>query len=187
MSRLFSSRIALACLALFATTNSLAADPVPKTVRVAAVQFISQWAKPAENRKALEPLVREAAGHGAKIVVLPEAAISGYMSHDIGTTWQVDQRPLSVGLEGISPKAVAESVPGESTKLFGALAEELPNIAKKTNVNIIGANWSVPAKPDWHGYGQSLILRRNGQVAARVKNDLVNEIVYADLEVVKKP
>ena len=301
MSRLFSSGIALACLALFAATNSLAADPapktvdpLPKTVRVAAVQFISQWAKPTENRKALEPLVREAAGHGAKIVVLPEAAISGYMSHDIGTTWQVDQRPLSVGLEGISPKAVAESVPGESTKVFGALAkelgiyltvpivefdarqgkyfntlvlvdpagrialhyrklnpwkwaergwasagdrghqfldtpygrlgllicydinfeppklrqnkvdhllyaiawvedadstwfaEELPNIAKKTNVNIIGANWSVPAKPAWHGYGQSLILRRNGQAAARVKNDLGNEIVYADLEVVKK-
>jgi len=52
-------------------------------------------------------------------------------------------------------------------------------------VNIIGANWSVPAKPTWHGYGQSLILRRNGQVAAKVKNDLGNEVIYADLTVGK--
>jgi predicted amidohydrolase len=50
-------------------------------------------------------------------------------------------------------------------------------------VNIIGANWSVPAKPAWHGYGQSLIIRRNGKVAAKVKNDLGNEVIYADLEV----
>ena len=78
-------------LVLSAATNAVAADPQPppKTVRVAAVQFISQWAKPAENRKALEPLVREAASNGAKIVVLPETAIPGYMSHDIRTTWQV--------------------------------------------------------------------------------------------------
>ena len=32
---------------------------------------------------------------------------------------------MSAGLEGISPKTVAESVPGESTKAFGALAKEL--------------------------------------------------------------
>jgi predicted amidohydrolase len=265
----------------------------PKTVRMAAVQFVSQWAKPAENRKALEPLVRKAAKHGAKIVVLPETAIAGYMSHDLRTTWQVGQRPLSVGLDGISPKTVAEAVPGESTKAFGALAKELgiyltvpivefdakqdkyfntlvlvdpegrvalhyrklnpwpwaergwasrgdrgqqfidtpygrlgllicydinfeppklrenkvdhllyaiawveeadstwfarelPDIAKDAKVNIIGANWSVPAKPAWHGYGQSLIIRRNGKVAAKVKNDLGNEVIYADLEVGK--
>ncbi len=39
----------------------------------------------------------------------------------------------------------------------------------------------MPAKPAWHGYGQSLIIRRNGKVAAKVKNDLGNELIYADL------
>jgi len=266
----------------------------PRTVRVAAVQFISQWAKPAENRKALVPLVREAAKGGAKIVVLPETAIPGYMSHDLGQTYQVDGRRLTAGLEGISPKQVAETVPGESTRAFGALAKELgiyltvplveidprqnkyyntlvlmgpdgglalhyrklnpwpwaergwatlgdrgqqfldtpygrlgllvcydinfeppklkqnrvdhllyaiawvdrpgstwfrkelPDIARKNDVNIIGANWAVPQKPDWHGYGQSLIIRRTGEVVARVKNDLANEILYADLPVPEK-
>ncbi len=52
-------------------------------------------------------------------------------------------------------------------------------------MNIIGANWSVPTKPIWHGYGQSLIIRRNGQVVAKVKNDLGNEVIYADLPVGK--
>lgn len=61
--------------------------------------------------------------------------------------------------------------------------KELPDIARKANVNIIGANWSVPDQPGWHGYGKSLILLRNGEAAARVKNDLGNEIIYADLPI----
>ena len=36
---------------------------------VAAVQFISRWAHPAENRKALKPLMREAAKNEAKSAV----------------------------------------------------------------------------------------------------------------------
>ena len=61
--------------------------------------------------------------------------------------------------------------------------KELPDIAREANVNIIGANWSVPEKPDWDGYGQSLIIRRTGEVVARVKKDLGNEIIYADLPI----
>lgn len=273
---------------LLATAN---ADEPAATVRVAAVQFISLWAKPAENRKALEPLVREAAKNGAKIVVLPETAITAYMSHDIRLTWHMDGWRMTRGLQGLSPKGYAETVPGESTRAFGELAKELgiyltvplvefdpkqekffntlvlmdpagqialhyrklnpwpwaergwaspgdrghqfldtpygrlgllicydinseppklkanhvdhllyaiawvddpdstwftkelPEIAKKANVNIIGANWSVPDQPGWHGYGKSLILLRNGEAAARVKNDLGNEIIYADLPI----
>jgi len=265
--------------------------PSSATVRVAAVQFISQWAKPAENRKALEPLVREAAKNGAKIVVLPETAVTAYMSHDLRRTWQVGARPLSPGLQGVSPEGLAETVPGQSTRVFGALAKELavyltvplvevdpkqrkyfntivlvdpqgrialhyrklnpwpwaekgwaspgdrghqfldtpygrlgllvcydinfeppklkqnrvdhllyciawvdaagstwfsnrlPELAKQADVNIIGANWSVPERPQWHGYGQSLIIRRTGEVAAKVKSDLGNEIIYADLPI----
>jgi len=263
------------------------------TVRVAAIQFISHWAKPEENRKELTPLIREAAANGAKMVVLPETAIPAYMSHDIRLTWQVENRPITEELQGVSPKSVAETVPGPSTQVFGDLARELniyltvplleidsrqdkyyntlvlmgpdgkialhyrklnpwrwaekgwaspgdhghqvldtpygrvallicydinfeppklkekgadhllyaiawvdkanstwfskslPDIAREANVNIIGANWSVPDRPGWHGYGQSEIIGRDGQILARAKSDLGNEIVYADLPIPK--
>jgi predicted amidohydrolase len=276
-------------------TFASGAEDRPSTVRVAAVQFISKWAEPAENRKAVEPLVREAAKNGAKIVVLPETAITAYMSHDIRLTWQVGDRRLTSGLQGVSPKEFAESVPGESTRAFGQLSKELgiyltvplvefdpkqekyfntlvlvgpagkialhyrklnpwpwaergwastgdrghqfidtpygrlgllicydinfeplklnekhidhllysiawvddagstwfakqlPEIAKKADFNIIGANWSVPDRPGWHGYGQSLILSRSGETLAKAEKDLGNEIIYADLPVPKQP
>jgi len=47
------------------------------------------------------------------------------MSHDLRLTWQVEGRPVSTGLEGVSPRSVAETVPGESTRAYGALAKEL--------------------------------------------------------------
>jgi apolipoprotein N-acyltransferase len=59
-----------------------AADPVvqPSMVRVAAVQCSSDLGDVAANTAKLTALIREAAANGAKIVVLPEAAISGYLS-----------------------------------------------------------------------------------------------------------
>jgi hypothetical protein len=46
---------------------------------------------------------------------------------------------------------------------------------------------AVPDQPGWHGYGQSLIVLRSGETAARVKSDLGNDIIYADLPVPEKP
>ena len=269
------------------------------------MQFVSRWARPVENRSELAGLIRTAARNGAKIVVLPEAAIPAYMSPDLRLTWQVSPRPVTAGLQGVSPEAVAETVPGESTRVLGDLAKELgiyltvpllevvpppgagpspgvvppqkkyyntlvllgpdgkialhyrklnpwpwaeqgwaapgdrgqqfldtpygrlgllicfdinfeppqlktnrvdhllyaiawvdephstwfskslPGIAHKTNVNIIAANWSVNARPDWYGYGQSEIIARTGRILARAKNDLGNEILYADLPLAK--
>jgi len=265
--------------------------PPQKTVRVAAVQFISEMGRPEQNRRRLAGYVRQAAKNGARIVVLPEAAITGYMSHDIQTTWQVGSRKVSDGLRGISPENVAETVPGRSTRAFSTLAKELgiyltipflereresgkyfntvvlagpdgsllrhyrkrnpwpypecswaspgdrgiqtidtpygrlallicydinyeppvlkrekvdtllyciawvdqpksswfraelPRIARRNNINIIGANWTVPEKPDWYGYGQSLVLDRTGRVLARATRDVGEEIIYADLPV----
>jgi hypothetical protein len=74
----------LVSLAIPLHVTCYAADiAAAKTVRVAAVQFVSEFGKPAENSKGLESLAREAAQNGAKIIVLPEAAIPGYMSHDM--------------------------------------------------------------------------------------------------------
>ena len=59
----------------------------------------------------------------------------------------------------------------------------LPENARKNNFAIVGANWTAPGKPDWHGYGHSLILDRTGRTLAKVASDLAEEIIYAELPV----
>lgn len=97
----------------------------PRTFLAAAIQAVSRFGAPAENRKRLERLVRIAAGRGAQVIVLPETAITGYMSTDLEKTWRVDGRPITPGLTGFSPRRAAETVPGPSSRLFGRLARQL--------------------------------------------------------------
>jgi len=95
------------------------------TVLVAAVQCVSEFGDPAGNREKLAGLIERAAAAGAKIVVLPETAVTGYLTADIKTTWQVGKREISAGLEGVDPSHAAETVPGPSTKTFARLAKKL--------------------------------------------------------------
>jgi predicted amidohydrolase len=110
------------------TISAIAAEPIPpqpKTVRVAAIQCSSDLGKVADNTTKLTALIKEAASKGAKIVVLPEAAVTGYLSQDLKTNWHVAGRPIEKGYEGLDPAKFAEPVPGPSTKHFCALAKEL--------------------------------------------------------------
>jgi predicted amidohydrolase len=266
-------------------------DRPPDTVLVAAIQCASKFGDPAANRQTLQSLIRSAAHNGAKIIVLPEAAVTGYLTDDIGTTWQVGDRSLSEGLKGADPKEAAETVPGPSTELFGKLADEygvyvavplvevdrktgryyntsvllgpdgrillhyrkrdpwpwaergwatpgdrgnpvvdtpfgrlgllicydihdqakimgqlkidtllysiawvdnrdsdwfpekLPAIAKSNGFNVVAANWIVPKSPApaWHGYGQSRIIDRSGEVLAEARDDLGEETIFTEL------
>ncbi len=99
-------------------------DRPPNTFLVAAIQAASEFGQPEHNRKKLERTVAEAAQRGAQVVVLPETAVTGYMSEDIKQTWRVDDRPLAAGLTGIDPKDAAEPVPGTSTRFFSGLARQ---------------------------------------------------------------
>lgn len=96
-----------------------------KTVKVAAVQCSSDLGDVAGNTKKLTALTKEAAKNGAKFVVLPETAITGYLSQDLKTNWHVGDMPIEKRFEGKDPKGFAEEVPGASTKHFCALAKEL--------------------------------------------------------------
>ncbi len=120
--------LALAVIAVvgFSATVSGQAPPTStKTVKVAAIQCPSDLGKVAANTNKLTTLIKEAAGHGAKIVVLPEAAITGYLSQDLKTNWQVPGRPIEKVFVGLDPAPFAEPVPGPSTKHFCALAKDL--------------------------------------------------------------
>jgi predicted amidohydrolase len=99
--------------------------PARNTVKVAAVQCSSDLGDVAGNTRKITKLVREAATNGAKIVVLPETSITGYLSQDLQFNWHVPGMPIDIRFEGKDPKDAAEPVPGRSTKYFCALAKEL--------------------------------------------------------------
>ncbi|HEY8749048.1 MAG TPA: carbon-nitrogen hydrolase family protein [Tepidisphaeraceae bacterium] len=108
--------------------RSFAAAPAttrPATVMVAAIQCSSDLGELAANRAKLTKLVEEAAGHGAKIIVLPEAAVTGYLSQDLKTNWRLPGRPIEPSFQAKDPLPFAETVPGESTQQFSSLAERL--------------------------------------------------------------
>lgn len=109
---------------LFLTAPLFAADP-PATVKVAAVQCSSDLGDIAGNTKKLTKLVKEAAENGAKVVVLPETAITGYLSQDLKTNWHLKGWPIEKKFEGKDPADFAEAVDGKSVKHFAALARGL--------------------------------------------------------------
>jgi predicted amidohydrolase len=115
----------IAPLLLLALPALACATPRPLSVKVAAVQCPSEMGDVEANRARLTRLVREAAANGAKIVVLPEAAITGYLSQDLALTWYVPGKPLDPVFNGLHPERAAEPVPGASTDHFCALAREL--------------------------------------------------------------
>jgi predicted amidohydrolase len=120
----FAGVVALLYLASAGTVDA-ARSAAQATVKVAAVQCSSELGDVAANTKKLTKLVMQAAAGGAKIVVLPEAAITGYLSQDGKTDWHVAGRPLDKQYVGMDPAGFAEQVPGPSTKHFCKLAGEL--------------------------------------------------------------
>lgn len=97
------------------------ASPPPSQVRVAAVQFHSAMGYVRHNRTVLAALVRGAAMKGAKIVVLPEAAVTGYADIDEDTYWSSEVAPP----EGFYPVArFAEPADGPSVQYFAEIARE---------------------------------------------------------------
>jgi predicted amidohydrolase len=116
--------------------------PRPRAERgilVAAVQFASTLGDVEGNRKALLRLTREAGEAGARVVVLPETAIQGYMTADGSMKWCTPDFPSDE--EETSLEGYAETVPGSSTKAFATLARELaiyvlvPLVEHETSTN----------------------------------------------------
>jgi len=121
-------RSLLASVALILSLSlvaAAAADDRPAKVKVAAVQCSSDLGAVAANREKLTTLVREAAQNGARIIVLPETSVTGYLSQDLKTNWHVPGWPISPNFQGKDPRGFAETVPGESTEHFAKLAKEL--------------------------------------------------------------
>jgi predicted amidohydrolase len=122
--RTFYFRIGAVALAAASVATAVYAQQ-PATVKVAAVQCSSDLGQVAANTRKLTALIHEASHNGAKIVVLPEAATTGYLSQDLKTNWHVPSWPINSEFASLDPAKFAEPVPGPSTKHFCGVARDL--------------------------------------------------------------
>src|SRR5580765_1900565 len=79
-----------------------------KTLTVAAIQMDVRIGDKKKNLEVMAARAREAAGKGARLVVFPECALTGYCFDDPA-----------------EPRGLAESIPGPATQAMAGLCREL--------------------------------------------------------------
>jgi predicted amidohydrolase len=128
-----------------------------KFVRVAAIQCAPRMGKVAQNRKMISELVTQAAAQGAKIVVLPECALQGYMNPRTNQIWSKDAEAARAESGEMAVSVVAETVPGASTRHFSALAKQLEIYLALPLIESDGDTF----------YNSQVLLDPKGEIAAR--------------------
>ena len=129
------------------------------TIRVAASQIDPQLGEVDRNLARIERAVVEAAGAGAQLVVLPEAAITGYVFENLGEALAVAQRAEAVAEPRLADLAASLGV----ALIVGTLeaeVRELYNTAliyspdgrryryRKTHLPYLGVDRFVTPGPD---------------------------------------
>lgn len=80
------------------------------TIRVAACQIDPQLGEVDRNLEHIERVVAEAATAGARLVVLPEAAVTGYVFENLDEALTVAQRAVAVAEQRLADAAVGAGV-----------------------------------------------------------------------------
>jgi predicted amidohydrolase len=80
------------------------------TIRVAACQIDPQLGEVDRNLEHIERVVAEAATAGAKLVVLPEAAVTGYVFENLDEALTVAQRAVAVAEQRLADAALKAGV-----------------------------------------------------------------------------
>ena len=106
-------------LILFA--NSAICSELTDSLTIAGLSFVPEkWDKPA-NVKKIESMTRQAVDRGAKLVVMPEGALEGYVVNDvINEKDAVKKAALEKQFA-----ALAEPIDGENISKLYNLADEL--------------------------------------------------------------
>ena len=139
-------------VALSAVTNATAAS----TATIALLHLAPRPGEIAANRQAIEQAARQAAANGARLIVTPELAVSGYGFRDlIGTGWIAEgQDELFAWAGALARETGATLVLGtpEATPdaLFNSMVVFAPDSAvtgrhRKINALRVGSeSWSTP-------------------------------------------
>ena len=147
--------------------NSTETSIKASEVKVAAIQCSSVLGDIKANSAKITKLVTEAAKNGAKIIVLPEACITGYLSQDLKTNWHIDGKPIEPVYKGKNPDGFAEKVPGPSTKHFCQLAKEL-GIYITVPLLEVASNQAEPNKSSIY-YNTVCLVSPKGEIVAHYR------------------
>lgn len=138
-------------------------------VRVAALQFLSRFDEQDENRRRLLATIQRASMLGAKIVVLPEMSLPGYVNLDSLHVWAIPPLPEfqednPILYEDIN--MVAQPVDGPLFQRFSRLAREL-------EIYIV-----LPFAERGEGrlyYSTALLIAPNGQIVLHARKQTLWE------------
>lgn len=158
-------------------------QPTEKTI-VAALKIASQFGTKGsleQNVCTIKKVIDKAADQNAKIVVMPETAITGYASQDLSKIWQVLGYPDCQGFEGVDPTDYALEVDVPAKPLPSHL-QEFADQATNRGIYIVATFLEKEYQQDHHlrrKYGDylfysssALFKPKEGMVGHYRKNDL---------------
>jgi len=143
------------------------------TVRVAAVQCSSKMGSKEgvqANAVKMERMAREAAHAGAKIIVFPEACLTGYTSQAFLHNWHVPGRHLEARFAGINPRGIVPTAASAEVRRLVTLAGELGVYMSIPFVEEADADQETSEAHASHVYYNTVILASpEGKVAAHYR------------------
>ena len=153
-----------------ASTLEVTPLAAPERVRVAAVQCPSDLGETVRNLDRIEGLVADAARAGAKFVVLPEAAVTGYLSQDLKTVWHIPGWPQADAFpHGRDPETAAAPVPGPSTQRRGAIARRWGVYGAAPLVEVAEQTTGTPPETDRVYFNTVALLGPDGTMRAHYR------------------
>ena len=165
----------LALLALFSPSGGAAqeggeASTKPRTVRVAGI--VLKWLRgdKAANYRRIEPLIREAAAHGAQIVCTTECFLDGYAIAD-----------KTIPLEQY--RALGEPIPQ------GEFFRKLSGLARELNIFLIAGMLEADGE---HRFNTAVLISPRGELVGkyhkqRLEHEAVRNTAGNDSSVLETP
>jgi predicted amidohydrolase len=150
----FSTRLGFAVLGIAACAAALfGAEPAskPKTIRIAGI--VLKWVRGEKelNFKRIEPMIREAAAGGARIVCTTECFLDGYAIAD-----------KSISLE--TYRALGEAIPG------GPYYERLAKLAKELKILLVAGMLEANGE---HRHNTTVLIGPDGRLIGRYRKQLL--------------
>jgi predicted amidohydrolase len=140
-------------LAVTLLAAEVRADQTPSTVRVAGIVLKWVRADKEANYRRIEPLVREAAQHGARLIVTTECFLDGYSAED----WTVSQKDY---------RALGEAIPG------GPYFQRLAGLARELKIYLVAGILETDGQ---HFFNTAVLIGPDGTLLGKYHKQRMDE------------